>query len=191
MQTERITLDRNEARRLYREYKKHVHFSTKEDHAIRRAYQAIAQGKMVIKAMESIVAAGLGADGFPKLAIARADAQRCLLRILTNGSGWMASDELWTRSASKKIEFPALSFPPRMNAVLDRAAMVPIIPVHLRPRRALEQYHILFEAEWRKVVPKDPYLLRRIGDGDMWVVVAHWDLTEVERAALAHRLNLQ
>jgi hypothetical protein len=49
----------------------------------------------------------------------------------------------------------------------------------------------LIFTEWRKVVPKDPYLLRRIGDGDMWVVVAHWDLTEVERAALAHRLNLQ
>lgn len=38
-------------------------------------------------------------------------------------------------------------------------------------------------------MPKDPYLLRRIGKGDMWLVVAAWDLTEVERAALATRLN--
>jgi hypothetical protein len=31
-------------------------------------------------------------------------------------------------------------------------------------------------------------LLRRIGKGDLWLVVASWNLTAVEKAALATRL---
>jgi len=39
-------------------------------------------------------------------------------------------------------------------------------------------------------VPRDPYLLRRLGKGDLWLVVAAWDLTEVERAALQSRVTV-
>jgi hypothetical protein len=67
-------------------------------------------------------------------------------------------------------------------------ALVPSVPVHLRPKRGLASYHVLWEAEWTKVVPRDPYLLRRIGRADLWLVCAAWELTEVERAALATRL---
>jgi hypothetical protein len=66
--------------------------------------------------------------------------------------------------------------------------VVPLVPIHLRPRRALGAYHILWEAEWKRVPPVDPMLLRRIG-GDIWLVVAAWDLTEVERAAMQTRLT--
>lgn len=52
----------------------------------------------------------------------------------------------------------------------------------------MAKYHILWEAEWAPIPPRDPMLLRRIGEADLWVVVAHWDLTEVERAALATRI---
>jgi hypothetical protein len=51
-----------------------------------------------------------------------------------------------------------------------------------------ERWRRLWEAEWRRVAPRDPYLLRHVG-GDIWVVLAAWDLTEVERAAMATRLN--
>lgn len=47
---------------------------------------------------------------------------------------------------------------------------------------------MLFEAEWRPEPPKDPALLRHIG-GDLYSVVAVWDLTELERAVLAGRLD--
>jgi len=66
---------------------------------------------------------------------------------------------------------------------------VPLIPVHLRPKRGLANYHILWEAEWRRLPPVDPLLIRRLGKGDLWVVVAAWDLTEVERAAIAARMS--
>src|SRR5258708_4807132 len=45
----------------------------------------------------------------------------------------------------------------------EAEAIVPLVPVHLRPKRGLENYHILWEAEWTRVVPRDPMLLRRIG----------------------------
>ena len=65
---------------------------------------------------------------------------------------------------------------------------MPIIPVHLRPKRGLANYHVLWEAEWERVVPRDPYLLRRIGKADLWLVVAHWELSPVEMAALSTRV---
>jgi hypothetical protein len=52
----------------------------------------------------------------------------------------------------------------------------------------MQNYHVLFEAVWSKAPPSDPFLLRRLGKGDLWLVLAMWDLTEVERAALAARL---
>lgn len=69
MDVERIEVDREKARELYRAYKTHQHYQQPLDAAIQRAYQLIAQGRVIIKALESIRAAGVGADGLPKLAI--------------------------------------------------------------------------------------------------------------------------
>jgi hypothetical protein len=88
---------------------------------------------------------------------------------------------------STRFEFPAKSFPGN-TSWRNAEAIVPIVPLGERPKRALANYHILWEAEWTKAVPIDPFLLRRIGKSDMWLVLAMWDLTEVERAALTARL---
>ena len=66
---------------------------------------------------------------------------------------------------------------------------MPLVPIDLRPKRGLANYHILWEAIWQNVPPVDPLLLRRVGPGDLWIVVAAWDLTEVEQAALAARVR--
>ncbi len=65
-------------------------------------------------------------------------------------------------------------------------AMAPIVPPKLRPRlRRLRHCHILWEVEqWKLVPPRDPALIRHIR-GDLWAVLAQWDLTELERAVLA------
>ena len=52
----------------------------------------------------------------------------------------------------------------------------------------LTGYHVLWEAEWQQVVPRDPFLLRHIG-GDLYSVVAAWDLTDLERSVIAARLR--
>jgi hypothetical protein len=189
MNVEEIKVDPKEARELYREYKKHVHYSTPIDDEIRRAYQLIAQGKVIIRALDSVKQAGVGADGFPKLAIIRATAQACCCRLYGDGSGVMAETQRDFWRSTRAIRWNANSFPRAQTASEVREAIVPIIPIHLRPKRGLQNYHILFEAEWSRVVPVDPLLLRRIGKGDMWLVVAAWDLTEIERAALAARIS--
>jgi hypothetical protein len=192
MQTQQIILDRTKARALWRDYKKHQHWSAPIDREVMHAYQAIAQGKVVIKALESITAAGLNEAGLPKLAIARANAPHCWLAAYRDGSAHFAWTQrgLWSRAKSQCVAFPAGSFPGiRMDNVgLRPRAVVPQVPLPLRPKRGLANYHILWEADWEHV-PVDPMLLRRVGAGDLWVVCAAWDLTDIERAALAARVS--
>lgn len=201
-----IALDKAKAAELYNEYKAHRHYSTPVDDEIRKAYRAISKGQVVIQALESIKRAGIDDRGLPKLAIAGATAQTCVLRRESNG----AAEMVWHRQAWRfksgryqqrfragSFTFPAETFPVIGSGGHGRqwttkhTAQVPLIPVHLRPRQALDQYHILFEAEWEPIPPRDPYLLRRIGKADLWLVVAAWDLTPVERAALATRVGVQ
>lgn len=200
MHTEKITVDRKQAAELYRSYKSHSAYSAPIDWEVQRTYQLLAQGKTIIRAIESIKAAGLDEKHLPKLALAPATASHCHIRRGTDGSLIMSpSDNWWGRNKnmfrfhSETFVFPVDSFPLTWDQKhrqdrSDHKAIMPTIPVHLRPKRALENYHVLWEAEWQPVPPRDPYLLRRIGKADLWLVVAHWDLTEVERAALATRI---
>jgi hypothetical protein len=196
METQPIELDRSRARELWREYRKHQHYSAPIDDAVRRTYQALAQGKVVIRALHSITAAGLNAEGLPKLAIARADAPWLWLRAMSDGSAVMTTNpnELWNfarKPSRSRIDFAAGSFDFNAHVAgpARRKALVPQVPLPLRPKRGLANYHVLFEAEWQAAPPVDPMLLRRVGHADMWIVCAAWELTEVERGALASRLQ--
>ena len=191
METQEISLDRLEARALWRKYREHQHYAKPIDWEIQRTYQMIAQGRLVIKALESIVKAGVGEDGWPKLAICRADAEKCFFEYQNGGARFAL--KRWARENERRtyIDLPRGSFPlPQgdRRAWARAEAIVPLIPVDLRPKRGLENYHVLWEAVWQPAPPVDPMLLRRIGKADLWVVCAAWDLTEVERAALAARI---
>lgn len=184
MKVEALTqVDPSQARELWQKYRSHVHRMTDADIEIAAIYKRIAQGKTVIRALESIRAAGIGPDGCPKLAIARADMAICYW---TPTRGKCTFGEQYPRSRSRKdvtMDWPGLD-----SHKWRAEATVPIIPVHLRPARGLQNYHILWEAEWTKRYPVDPYLLRRFG-GDAWLVVAAWDLTDVERAVMSQRVR--
>lgn len=198
MELHQLQMARSEARGLFRSYRAHVHYSTPIDRECMRAFQLLAQGRLVIKAIASIIAAGVNADGFPKLAICRADAPSCRLELETNGAATMTDPRVvsWRgRRAncvpSRFVEFPRGAFPIAASGHRrwSAEALLPLIPLHLRPKRGLANYHVLWEAEWTRVPPGDPFLLRRIGLADLWLVVAQWDLTEVERAVLASRMG--
>lgn len=189
MKIEALTqIDRDQARELWKKYQSHVHRQTEADAEIAAIYKRIAQGKTVIRALESIRAAGLGPDGCPKLAIARAD----MATVWWYPNRWYPNrgrcefSERGARSNSRKTI--RMDWPGLQSDKYNSEAIVPIIPVHLRPKRGLQNYHILWEAEWTKRYPVDPYLLRRFG-GDAWLVVAAWDLTDVERAVMSQRLR--
>lgn len=189
MQVERVEYDATEAAKLLRKYREHRAWSTPIDFEIERIASLVVKGKVVIRALDSIRTAGLNEQALPKLALARADWKRVYLDMNTDGSAimhdvpshWMPA----RMAANRRFDLPAGSFAPRRQH--HRAeAIVPHIPPDIRPKRGLANYHVLFEAEWSRMIPVDPMLLRRIGkEGDLWIVVAAWELTEVERAVLA------
>jgi hypothetical protein len=202
MHTEKITVDRAAAEVLFRKYKEHAAYSDPIDWEVQRTYDLLRKGKVIIRALESIKQAGLNRDFLPKLAITPANAEFCYLTRYSNGAIRMSPRERWARIKKNVVEFrsetflfPAESFPLRnwgsgkhRDSDSHHKAQVPVIPAYLKPKRGLANYHILWEAEWEPVPPTDPYLLRRIGKADLWLVVAHWELTEVEMAALSTRV---
>ena len=69
-------------------------------------------------------------------------------------------------------------------------APVPTIPASLRPDAELKNYYILFEVEsWSEFLDdsgntgRDPLLLKRLSN-NLFVVLAAWDMTDLEKAVL-------
>jgi hypothetical protein len=203
MQTVAIEIDRARARELYREYRKNVHYSKPIDRECMRAYQLLGQGRLIIRALESVKIAGIkteGVDaGFPKLALCRADATGCTAEMQSDGRCTMHAEDVQPRyrgrfgnsgpiQSRNVFHWPAGSFT-RIAHKSRATALVPTPPLHLRPKRGFANYHVLWEAHWTRIVPHDPMLLRRLSrHGDVWLVVAQWELTEVERAVLSGHL---
>jgi hypothetical protein len=81
---------------------------------------------------------------------------------------------------------PAGTFPSAKLGWEMLKAMAPVIPPALRPAHHLRNYHLLWEAEWSRIPrpPGDPALLKHVA-GDLYAVLAVWDLTPLEQAVLA------
>ena len=186
MNVQQIAVTQLEAMQALRQYKAHRNVYDRRDWEIERIYRAIARGKTVINALDAIHRAGLDELGRPKLAIMRADQEFCICE-------WHFSDRIIFRNVhrSKAAEwYFEIAWPNRpdsANNFRNLRARLPRIPPHLRPAQGtLSSYHVLWEADWRDE-PRDPYLMRRIGK-DAWVVVAAWELTDVEISVMrAHR----
>lgn len=169
----------------------------KEDDALRRAYLELARGHKVIDLVETMRQAGCFAiDHMPKLAIARADQTRVTCHRARWGSQpttfgpTTRSGRIGRGDRSLYFNFAEGVFPNLPEGLKNdviRTAMVPSIPISLRPAHQLRRYHILFEAVWQPVPPVDPMLLRRLS-ANLFAVVAVWDLTDLERAVLNGRL---
>ena len=87
---------------------------------------------------------------FPKLAIARADQANQFGIVRSDGSATMTPRRWGRRRNDTRLSFywPAGSFPGRPSQrSWQGEALVPLIPLPLRPKRALENYHILWEAQ--------------------------------------------
>jgi hypothetical protein len=191
MKVAAIDMERTKARELYKRYQSHRAHQTPADVEIQSIYKRIAQGHTVIRAFESIRAAGMNEQGLPKLAIMRADVKLCYLHQNTDQAvfSFERFHQSWRRAPRAKMPRELrMDWPGLKSSNIICEAIVPLIPVHLRPRRGIENYAILWEAEWTKRYPVDPYLLRRFG-GDAWLVVAAWDLTDAERAVMSERVR--
>lgn len=185
-----IDMPRPEARRRLEEYRALLAVTrTREDELIRRGYAALARGETVFSLPEAIRAGGWDSAGRPNLAVARASARQ--VRLSASGADLMyVSDEGWrtqNRGALVNHWTVVVRGVPdtRTRTAFRSAAMVPPIPPRFRPKpQRLHLFHVLWEAEWTLQPPHDPALVRWLG-GDLWAVMATWDLTEIERAVLA------
>jgi hypothetical protein len=173
---------------------------TVEDDAIRAGYRAAARGLPVIHLPTVIEQGGRFPNGLPRLAVVRAIATECFVDVRHPGS-WGGNGPDTITYCDKQRDQGRVAVGKHRVAVrvpyvpIDRddrtnhgRTIVPLIPPTHRPGRyRLHLFHILWEVEkWDPTPPVDPALLRHIR-GDLWSVVATWDLTDLERAVLAAR----
>lgn len=185
MNIQSLAVSQIQARELWRKYQAHRAYQQPHDEEIAAIYKRIAQGRTIIRAFDAIRNAGVDDLGYPKLAIARADMAECHFHGFRGEVVFTPSRNYWTRSNASRSKNIRIDWPDYQQ-YKQAVSPVPLIPVHLRPKRGLQNYHVLFEAEW-KGYPVDPYLLRRLGDSDFWLLVAAWELTSVERAVMVSR----
>lgn len=203
MKLDAITMDKKAAQRAFIEYRNAVRSRhSEEDAEIMRGYKALAKGQQLISLRGAIAAGGFvnvsrGTSTWemPRIAIARADGKWCWFDRSTDGSAEFRTrrdnNRPWRVPKADRVTLPRGSLPQLAYERCSKnnvRAMVPIVPPALRPKFALSGYHVLFEAEWEPVAPKDPALLKHIG-GDLYAVLAVWDLTEIERAVLQKRVT--
>lgn len=208
-----IRMDRATARQAFLDYRHAVRERhQQEDAQIMRGYQALSQGKQLVNLREVIGAGGVFNSGLPRLAVAQADHEWVWCVRLADGRVDFLPGDRWSIS-SRRVKgitrFPSETLPSCRGlghdvtkAVYgnhghgshegwggDMRAMVPIVPPALRPVHALSNYLTLFEvANWAKAPrpPGDPALLKHIG-GEIYAVLAVWDLTPLEQAVLSSR----
>lgn len=211
MNLETITMEKDEAQEAFREYRAAVtggaHKKLGEarreyerlDRAVMRGYKELAKGNALLELSKAIAMGGetdvhftdrwSGEESthrFPAIAVCRADAARCLSTgINSSGGVTFYADVRWTRARKNVVRVPDATFE-RQTGSEWASAIVPTVPPPFRPAYSLSNYHILWEAEWTGAAPVDPALLKHLG-GDLYAVLAVWDLTPLEQAVLAGR----
>jgi hypothetical protein len=164
------------------------------DRALRKGYRALAAGLAVLDLHAVFRDTGLQSSYYPKLAICPADSAWCSVRMDSSGGARFADDAVSWRNRTRAVQIPKETFPTwtwdtRPSKWRSHArALVPLIPPWARPAHALGNYHLIFEAEWEPRPPIDPILVKHLS-GALYVVLASWDLTPLERAVLAGRLT--
>lgn len=207
--------DASEKAGWYREYSDKQP-NNAEYAAAAEVYELLAKGRTLIDVGIAIREAGLGDDGRPHLALARADRKQVMLRWKGHSDTcqfdsraaryreswkWQVREEL----LQHLVESVNLNQrPAKTNRNNERTgyALVPMVPPEAMDQArqhvmgSLKDWHILWEVEkWSDQPllaepPTDPYLLRRIR-GDLFEVLAEWDLTEVEKMVMAGRARMQ
>jgi hypothetical protein len=192
MDVQTITMPKAEALERFRQYRSSVRErATAEDMALAKGYRALSQGKAILDLAEVVKTAGLDHQWQPKLAVARADAPAVWFWGESDGRGTFSIRRRWETADHATrcyLRMPAQTFPvfPDDRRHSEMRALVPPVPLPLRPQHALSHYHLLWEAQWTAEPPRDPILCRRLA-GMLFVVVAQWDLTDLERAVLRGR----
>jgi hypothetical protein len=203
MNVKTLEVEQPFAAERYQEYLKATN-RTVEDEQCKRVYRAIARGNRVVNLCEAMRLAGTDHLYRPRLAIARVSN----LRTTVDFTWWRKTPvfgDRWTAQRpwgdpeegifQGRIVLPEWTFPRNEHGSLGTTAdkqnireihaAIPIIPPKLRPKHS-QRYHILWEVDnWiagsgSPEHSRDPLLLKHLSSW-FFVIVAEWDLTEVER----------
>jgi hypothetical protein len=169
-----------------------------------KAYEMVAKGQAILNIVDAFQQTGLGEDLRPKIAIARADKKEVQVHVsssnrrlsfITHARGLWASGY----EGDLFVNVPFMFTSEQDQIIRNRYgingfALVPMIPADVRAnvKGSDEDYMILWEVEkWAdrsltSPAPRDPYLLKHIA-GELYAVVAEWDLTDLERAIMSGR----
>jgi hypothetical protein len=166
-----------------------------EDAALAAGYKALSEGKSLISLPQVMREAGEDEKFLPKFAVARVTARWCWLDRRQDGSCRFSSVAIPSRQSRSVVTVPPDTYSRRtwgeLNHQWGLRAMVPLVPPQHRPSNAplMTAYHVLWEVDkWQKAPrpPGDPALIRHLR-GDLWLLLATWDLSDLERAVLAER----
>jgi hypothetical protein len=205
MQVTKVELDKDVAEQKYKEYLEAAKTrQSREYNALRRVYYALKKGYKVIDIYQAFNDTGKDEYDRPKLAIVRADAKQVYFAKEAEGAGRFTKydpDDWRERKFAGEVYLPESTFESWKvkNSNLSVAAWanifedklvtnVPIIPAHIPTPKSLDKYYILFEVDkWSKFAPvKDPYLLERI-NSNTFLVLAEWNVTDVEAIVMRGR----
>jgi len=200
MDVQTVTMDAEAAAAAFKEYRAaFMAERNRIDGELMRGYKALAEGRILISLSDAIQRGGVDEIGRPRLAIARADESGVSMERTRDGAVvYWPSNARRVTAEDRVLRVPATTLPDiteAQDALTTRwgsarwrethTATLPFIPPKYRPPLKLDNYHLLWEAEWRSARQRlDPMLLRRVG-GDLFAIVAAWDLTEVEKLVLA------
>lgn len=186
MDLTQITMPADEAAKAFREYRgAFMKHRNQIDGELMRGYKAISEGKALISLTEAFASAGLNDQGLPAIAVNRADEPFVLLDTWTGQQGYREGNLAFYNGRSAhllRVSVPNTVYTHTWN----KRAVAPIIPPRFRPPFKLDNYHLLWEVQQWTSNPqprRDPALLKHIG-GDLYAVLAVWDLTELEARVL-------
>jgi hypothetical protein len=205
-----VTLNKDDALEKFNEYKAALRISrSQHDRMMKAVYGALSEGLGIINPRAAIIKAGVESINFhPKLAISRADHDTVFFRRnhWVNEAFFSSSERYFLAHSNKAAQAKRDQFAfgvgqlPRSDELWGKSgnlytqtvkATVPIIPPEHRPTtRHLGDYSILWEVEKWEALPRpqrapgDPMLLKPLAQTGLYAVMAHWDLTEIEKMVL-------
>lgn len=193
MNVETMTIDPALAREKLKAYRARTHKDAEAEYsAAAKLFEAAADGDRLIVAGDVIRNSPFDEMGRPKLAIARADRKQVALyrqerdMLFDSRANHSPYDD---HINSQLMHRYAAPYHKQKYGWERWYATVPMVPADVRPETGqLRQWHILWEVDiWldRPVVepPRDPFLLEHVA-GDVFKVIAEWDLTPLEQQAM-------
>jgi hypothetical protein len=199
MKIEKFAMTKKKAYALWKEYIEACKDNPKDKFLqdMKGVYCQLKSGRKIVDIHKIFEAAGLNDKSEPKLAIAVASAKTVTMEYKQNGSMLFTKNfSNWSHKETAEDiivsnvfpELPEQHWDDKYDKRKRRKTTVPAIPASLRPKGSLNNYYILWEVKkWEIIPPKDPYLLKRITP-NMFVVLAGWNLTELERSVMKGRM---